>query len=68
MYNTQYLPENFEQRMLEETILRHFHLIEHAFQILTFPHSRWQKRTAEPERPMDVSGEGVFSWAFLCHQ
>ena len=24
MYNTQYLSENFEQRMLEKTILQHF--------------------------------------------
>ena len=24
MYNTLYLPENFEQSMLEKTILRHF--------------------------------------------
>ena len=24
MYNTQYLPENFEQRKLEKIILRHF--------------------------------------------
>ena len=24
MYNTRYLPENFEQRKLEKTILRHF--------------------------------------------
>ena len=24
MYNTQYLPENSEQRKLEKTILRHF--------------------------------------------
>ena len=24
MYNTRYLPENFEQRRLEKSILRHF--------------------------------------------
>ena len=27
MYNTRYLPENFEQCRLEKTILRHFHII-----------------------------------------
>ena len=45
MYNTRYLPENFEQRIcLRKQFYDTFHLIEHAFQI-DLPSFKMAKKT-----------------------
>ena len=45
MYNTQSLPENFEQRRLEKTILWHLPYNLNVNLEMGCPHSRWQKKT-----------------------